>query len=182
MIGMAITTTAIWILADSTFFCKQESEAYRRFAQRFSRLLYTIGLVWMAAAGSWYILGTLPPEILEKALDEPWVKFSFAIAGGSALLPWILLVLKARGMSVAAVWFAVALQLLVITSNAISRQWVQIAEIERFMPLSRDPVNWQWSPLVVFLLLFLLGLSTIGWMVRTILKVPPLGANEPRVE
>lgn len=170
MFGMALTTTAVWILIDKQYFCRRESEGYRQYASKFAAALYTVGIIWMAGAGSWYILGTLPVEIFDRAMATSWVKFFFALAGCSALAPWTWILLKRNAMSKSAIWVSAALQLVVITSNAISRQWVQIAEIERFMPLSRDAVNWQWSPMVVFLVLFAVGLIAIGWMVRKIIS------------
>lgn len=176
MFGMALTTTALWILVDQQYFCAHESSEYRQYAPKAAAVLYTVGILWMAGAGSWYIMGTLPSEIFDKAMTHPWVKFFFALAGFSALAPWAWILIKRNGASKSSVWVAAALQLIVIVSNAVSRQWVQVAEIERFMPLSRDPVNWQWSPLIVFLLLFVVGLTVIGWMVKKIISLP---ASEP---
>ena len=171
MIGIAITTTAVWLLIDNQFFSPRESEEYRKFLPGFSLILYSIGIVWMGVAGAWYILKALPHEIYDLAMNTPWVKVSFGIAGFSALVPWLWILLKRKSMNRFEVWVAVILQMVVIVSNAISRQWVQVAEIERTMLLHRDPVNLQWSSIIVFLLLLTCGVLTIVWMVRRILAV-----------
>ena len=173
MIGIAITTTAVWIVVDARFSRVQQSTDYCKYVNKFSSTLYTIGLIWMFGSGSWYILGALSDQIFNQAMQTSWVKIIFGLAGFSAIVPWLWLIVKSNFESPSSVWVIVCLQLIVIVSNAISRQWVQIAEIERFMPLSRDPVNWQWSPLIVFLVLFISSLFVIAWMVRRIVKLPP---------
>lgn len=172
MLGIAITTTSVWLLIDRQFFCSTETEEYRNFVPTFVAILYTLGILWMGISGSWYIWGALPESIFKQAMNIPWVKSLFAFAGVSAIFPWLWILIRRNSMSLSATWIAAGLQLMVIVSNALSRQWVQIAEISRFMPITRDPVNWQWSPLIVFLVLFVLGLGVIVWMLKKIIALP----------
>ena len=75
MFGLALGTTAVWLLVDAFWLAgKTADEAYRQWALSFARKLYTLSLLWAAAAGTWYVFGTWPAE-LRKTM------FSWAAAG-----------------------------------------------------------------------------------------------------
>ena len=40
-------------------------EAYRQWAWGFARKLYTVGMIWAAAAGSWYVFGTWSADLAQ---------------------------------------------------------------------------------------------------------------------
>ena len=56
--------------------------------------------------------------------------------------------------------------------NAASRQVVQHLELARYFDISKQPIETQWSPLVIFLIAFVLGLGVIAWMIRQVWKLP----------
>jgi hypothetical protein len=64
-----------------------------------------------------------------------------------------------------------AAQLGVLAVNATSRQVVQNLNLAEFFQWSDQPVH-QWSPLVVFLVLFVVGLGVVVWMIAQVVKTP----------
>jgi hypothetical protein len=60
---------------------------------------------------------------------------------------------------------AAAAQIAVLALNGASRQVVQNAELRRFLDVTAGRVEVQWSPLVLFVVLFVAGLAVVGWMV-----------------
>ncbi len=68
-------------------------------------------------------------------------------------------------------------QFVVITLNAISRQWVQNTELLRYSDVSKLAVNTQWSPMILFLILFVIGIAVVGWMISKIIAVEKQTGN-----
>jgi hypothetical protein len=170
MFGMALMTTSSYIAIDSGLFAGKEDPAYRHWACKFAFKPYLIGLVWYGAAATWYILGTWPQDVRSLMMSGPWT----FLTGLTAIMPVvtfaILIVISrmesiTRGMVIA----VGSTQLLVLASNAISRQVVQNAELGRYFDVTDEVVNTQWSPLIVFLLLFVAGVALIVWMLRQLL-------------
>jgi hypothetical protein len=54
--------------------------------------------------------------------------------------------------------------------HAISRQIVQNLELAPYLLLGAEPLKVQWSPLVLFLLLFVIGVGVLVWMVAQVVK------------
>ncbi len=164
MFGLALLTTAAYILVDTAFFAGREQAAYRAWARRFALRVSTIGVIWFGATGSWYFFGSLGAEIRSMLLGSPLVILT-ALTALSPGLPWLLTVLgvghEGRGLALAA---AVA-QYGVLALNAISRQIVQNAELAPAVDVTAQPVNLQLSPMVVFLALFVAGVGIVYWMV-----------------
>ncbi|MHB9045623.1 MAG: hypothetical protein ACYC35_06725 [Pirellulales bacterium] len=171
MFGLALTTTAAWLAVDAAWLAWREDAEYRRWANRVAPLVYTAGMIWFAAAGSWYVFGTWPPELRAKMFAPGLLPMTVmtAIAPG---LPWLLLIARRQGaggrLSAAAVGLA---QFGVLAVNAGSRQVVQKAELSRFTAIGADPVHVQWSPLILFLVLFVAGLGVVLWMVGKVVAV-----------
>ena len=66
---------------------------------------------------------------------------------------------------------AVALgQFGVLGINAVSRQVVQNLNLKPFLDVAAQPEDVQWGPLVMFLIVFVLGLAVVGWMLAQVLK------------
>lgn len=164
MFGLALTTTAAYIFLDAGVFAGGESDGYRAWARRFAFGLYAVGIVWFALAGTWYIFEALPASDRETLLRGSGLVLTAltALAPGG---PWLLMLALRRrpgrggAISVAAAQFAV------LALNAVSRQSLQNIELAPFLDLAAVPVNIQWSPLILFLLLFVGGLGLVVWMV-----------------
>ncbi len=66
-------------------------------------------------------------------------------------------------------------QFAVLGINAVSRQVVQNLELNSVAKFSitKQPEAVQWSPLVFFLAVFVLGLAVVAWMIFQVAKLPP---------
>lgn len=172
MFGLAITTTAVFIAFDAVFFKRKDtSEDYRRWAARFVFLLYLVGLIWFVAMGTWYMYHLLERGIVLEAVRHPFMNFIFNLTAVSPGAVLIVLYTMRKGLKQRIVILAAILQVVVLSLNAVSRQWMQNFEVFRYEDVSKLPVNIQWSPMIVFLILFVIGLAVVGWMIAKIAAV-----------
>ena len=173
MFGLALGTTAMWVLVDAFWLAgKTADEAYRQWALSFARKLYTVAMLWAAAAGTWYVFGTWPAE-LRKTMFE-WPLGLLTVVTGMAMgSPWLLIMTAnwcpAKRATVAAVAFS---QFGVLGINAASRQVVQNLSLKPFFDVAAVPEHVQWGPLVMFLVVFVLGLAVVAWMLAQVLRAP----------
>ncbi|MBN1395011.1 MAG: hypothetical protein JW959_08305 [Pirellulales bacterium] len=176
MFGLALQTTAAWLLFDAEWLggmaavpaaAKQLDDNYRRWAWGFAKKLYTVGLIWFAAAGSWYVFGSWTPELRESMFAWPLVLLAVlpAIAPG---LSWLLVCFGGRTKAIALLAFLA--QFCVLAVNALSRQFVQNLNLKPYWDVYSLPEDIQWGPLAMFLIVFVIGLGVIGWMVAQIRK------------
>jgi hypothetical protein len=170
MFGLALTTVAAYIVVDTAFFAGQESDDYRRWAATFAPKLATLGLVWFAITGSWYIFGTLRADVRGVLLGVPWLILTVLTALGPGL-PWLLIMAQRQGITRRFAVFTALAQFGVLALNAVSRQFVQNAELGTFLNVAAEPVNTQWSPMIVFLVLFVVGLGIVTWMLSKVIAV-----------
>jgi hypothetical protein len=181
MFGLALCTTAAWAMFDAGWFARRESPQYRVWAKRFSLKLYTAGILWFAAAGSWYVFATWSPELRTAMFRWPWCVLTIVTALSPGL-PWLVIWRSQGTVPFTGRGFAslVALaQFGVLGLNAVSRQVVQNLELSRYYNIfnpRQAPEQVQWSPLIVFLAAFVLGLALVAWMIAQVAKLPPEGA------
>jgi hypothetical protein len=181
MFGLALTTTGVWAALDSAWFARRESDAYRQWAKQFSWKLYTLGAVWFAVAGSWYSFGTWPAATKHAMFQSPWVLLTAATAAAVGL-PWLLLLVAWRRQGgVGRGWASLVglAQFGVLGINAASRQVVQHLEIRPYYNIVPQPTDVQWWPLVIFLVVFLLGLGLVAWMIQQVRNLPPEQEADP---
>lgn len=177
MFGLALTTTSAWIAFDTVVFAGSQGVAYRRWAAAFAGRLGLVGVIWSAAAGSWYILGALDPALRSRLLEPPLAVLTLATAL-APLLSWLWILVVARRISrqaggVPRSWGIAALlvQLFAVLGlNAVSRQILQNAELAPYVDVTAEPVNLQWSPLILFLVLFVAGIVLVTWMLRQAIR------------
>ncbi len=189
MFGLALQTTAVWALFDAEWLAgktavpaaaKQSGNApaaakqsadddYRRWAWGFAKKLYTVGLVWAAAAGSWYVFGAWSAELRGTMFAWPLMPLTVltAIASG---LPWLLIFFGRRTRSMALL--AAFAQFGVLGINAVSRQVVQNLSLKPFWDVYSLPEDVQWGPLAMFLAAFVVGMTVVIWMLAQIGKCP----------
>jgi hypothetical protein len=167
MIGMALMTTSAYVAIDSGLFARKEDDDYRQWAARFAYKPYLIGLLWYGISSLWYIFGTWPNDLQNLMLSGNWLILT-ALTAAMPVVTWIILLATSRKGRVARhLGLLIGLaQFLVLTTNAISRQVVQNAELARYFDVTDETVRTQWSPLFVFLGLFLIGIGVIIWMLR----------------
>jgi hypothetical protein len=169
MFGLALTTTAAYVAIDTGFFASGETPEYRRWAIRLALILSTVGNIWVAGMGSWYFFGALSAEVRAAQLASPMIVLTLLTAAGTGL-PWLLMLLAQRGLKP---WLALRIglaQLGALGLHAVSRQTVQNLELARYLQVGAEPVNVEWSPLLLFLLLFVGGIGVIVWMVAQVVK------------
>nr|BAL58464.1 hypothetical conserved protein [Candidatus Acetothermum autotrophicum] len=95
MFGLALTTVAAYTVFDAGVFARRESPEYKSWAAGFAFTLYTVGLVWFAAMGSWYVFGTWPADARAQMLSMPLGILTALTALGPGL-PWLLLLAQRR--------------------------------------------------------------------------------------
>ncbi|MCS7306640.1 MAG: hypothetical protein NZ602_16220 [Thermoguttaceae bacterium] len=163
--SLAWTTLVVWLVVDTAWRASQPSDPYRNWVTGTSWKLYLAGAVGFAIFGSWY-LHTWSAEVRAAMFSWPMVVLTVltAISPGPVWLGlgWSAWQGRPPGRTLA-VGLALG-QLAVLALNATSRQVVQNLELGRFYAVSQQPQSIQWSPMVVFLLLFVLGAAVLGWM------------------
>ena len=181
MFGIAMMTTAVYILYDAFYFKKTStSNSYKSWSVKFAFGFFTLGMIWFAVMGSWYIFGTLDKFTLDRVGNTPLVLVIFILTAISPGAPWIAMLLMREKVKSnllptnKLVITAMIAQFIVITFNAISRQWVQNTELLRYSDVSKLAVNTQWSPMIAFLILFVIGLGVVGWMLTRISRIKEL--------
>lgn len=171
MFGLALQTTAVWLLVDVEWLdSSSANDDYRRWAWGFAKKLYMFGLVWFAAAGSWYVFGTWSADLYESMFQWPVLAVTVATALAPGL-PWLLMMVGGRRRAV--VVFIALAQFGVLGVNAVSRQVVQNFELAPFWDVYSMPEDVQWGPLIMFLVVFVVGLGVIGWMIAQIKNCKP---------
>lgn len=174
MFGLALTTTAAWVVVDAGWFAGRESDDYHRWVRRFAWKLYLLGIAWFAVAGSWYVFGTWSAATKEVMLKKPWIVLTAATALAPGMA-WLLLLLSGRnggrvGRPLAAL-VGVA-QFGVVLLNAVSRQIVQHLEIGATYNIFEQPARVQWAPLAIFVSVAALALFVVGWLVFQVARLP----------
>ncbi len=195
MFGLALGTTAVWVLVDAVFLTRGTTDdAYQGWAWGFARKLYTFGMIWAAAAGSWYVFHAWPTALRETMFQWPLVVLTVATAVAPGL-PWLLMMTaglcsakRATGdcpnfrlsengtvpFRIRAIVTTVALsQFCVLGLNAVSRQIVQNINLKLYLDVSAQPTDVQWGPLAMFLIVFVIGLFVVGWMIAQVVKCKP---------
>ena len=160
MFGLALGTTAVWVLIDAFFLTGNPDDAYRQWAVGFARKLYTFGMCWAAAAGAWYVFGAWSDGLRAQMFHWPLVALTVATALAPGL-PWLLTMKVQNRATIAAIALC---QFGVLGINAASRQIVQNLNLQPFFDVSAQPIDVEWGPLAMFLVVFLIGLGVVGWM------------------
>jgi hypothetical protein len=170
MFGLALGTTAVWVLVDTVFFHRDAAEDYKRWAWNFAKILYTVGLIWTAAAGTWYVFGTWSEELRKTMFAFPTVLLT-VLTGLAMGLPWIMIVTQrlcpAKRPLVAGIALA---QVGVLGINAVSRQVVQNINLSAVFDIFSQKIDVQWGPMAMFLVAFVIGLGVLAWMLVKVVK------------
>ncbi len=171
MFGLALGTTAVWMVVDAAWLRgrgreeQEENEDYRQWAGGFALKLYTVGAVWAAAAGTWYVFGTWSGELFRAMFRWPVVVLTVLTAVSPGLVWLVLLLGRWQGTSRLIVVTAALGQIVVLALNAVSRQVVQNLNLLGCLDLAREPGPVEFGPLAMFLVTFVIGLGVVVWMV-----------------
>lgn len=171
MFGLALTTTAAYIIIDSGFFAESEKDNYKKWAPDFALKMYLAGILWFAAAGSWYFFGALNPAVRAHQLGGNLFILT-ALTAVAPGIPFVLILLFRKSLTKVKALLIGLTQFVVLALNAISRQIVQNRELSAYIDVTGEKVNIQWSPLIIFLLLFVIGVGIVVWMIMQVAKSP----------
>ena len=103
-------------------------------------------------------------------LSGGWLPLTL-LTGAAPAFVWLLMLLRRNGLTPGFGWSLAGAQFLALGLNGVARQVVQNAELRPWLDVTAEPVQAQWSPLVVFLLLFVAGAGLLAWMVRQVVAV-----------
>ena len=170
MFGLALLTTAVYITLDAVFFVKGQGYEYRLWQAGIGFKVYTFGMIVFVLMGSWYLFGSLPGEILKTVLSDFKIASLMLLTAVSPGVVWLAVYKASRFLKSFFALLALVGQLGVLILNALSRQWVQNQELLPFFNPSKLKVVTQWSPMIVFLSLFAVGIVIIAWMLVQWLK------------
>lgn len=167
--GLAITTCAAYFVFDAWYFAGREKPQYRLWVPKFSAGLYVLGLIVHAIGAAWY-MSALGAEARAYLLGPTLMPLTL-LAGVFPLLPFIA-ILAQRGGARPVLALAAGLgQFLALGLHAMVRQALQNWTLSRYLDVTAEQVNIQWSPLLMFLVSFVLGLGVIFWMLAQVSAV-----------
>ena len=200
MFGLAMTTVAFWTVFDAMVLIPkrkedmlEESQAndnYRHWAGTFAMIIAWLGGAIATISFYQYVdfVKTNPATAAIFAEDAaPLFRQLLGMAMVTPFLAAVVLTIAKLlrfGRYVTVITVALV-QMLALATFAIVRQWVQNVETSQIVPIAKLSENTQLtpiytSPLVVFLVLFVVGAIVIGWMIRQMVIASKL-AQKPNV-
>lgn len=167
MFSLGLMTTGVWAAFDSHFLCKnnEENEQYRRWTVKLTTVVVLIGyLIFCSVAipsdsAFFEVVRTAYP-----VLDHFSLRHVAALGFGLILIAIFAAFSKTTAKKY--VLGMTVMQILILAGFGILRQIGQNTGVANYVDVSKIPTDIQWTPLVSFLVLFVIGLLTIVWMVR----------------
>ena len=167
MFGMALMTVSAYIAIDCGFLGRKMEADYRKWATGFAYKPYLVGLIWYGAAAAWYMFGAWPDDLRTLIFSASWLPLTILTAVTPVIVAAILIAASRKeAVSPRLALVVGVVQFLVLAFNAVSRQVVQNAELGRYFDVTAEQVKTQWSPMILFLVLFVIGVGIIIWMLR----------------
>lgn len=173
--GMGLMTVAVWSLVDGSFFDKKGTAEYRRWLARFSLVIGVIGAIVYASAGTGYVFGTWPKTVFSYMWSGWRLPLTLLTGASPGLVVAVLLWIAFQGISRGYALIAVLAQLIVLSTNAISRQLVQNLELTPLVSISQLTTKPDWGPMALFLVSFGVGLVIVGWMLQQVVRAERAG-------
>jgi len=176
MFGLALETTAAWLVFDAFWLSKRrDNPEQTQWTWRFARRLYTLGMLWFVAAGSWYVFGSWTEELRRTMFRWPFWPLTL-LAAISAGLPWLLIMTAERRPYKRLLSALIALgQIGVLLANAVSRQAVQNVNLKPYWDVFAQTTAIQWGPILLFLVTLCIGAVVVAWMLVQLKRRPALG-------
>ena len=176
--GIAMVTTAVWALIDSFWLSgscgRADGEAVQNrqnWSLQFASYVGLTGAALATCAYNYYLMKVISPEVYSSLRLYPYVYLT-SLSCGVFLIPIILISLTKLVSCRKAMVAVVALsQVGAVAVFATVRQWIQHLEIARLVNAAKLPESTQWSPLLLFLVIFALGLVVCVWMVSRVVNL-----------
>jgi cytochrome bd-type quinol oxidase subunit 2 len=170
MFGLALGTTAVWAVVDAAWLGRHESAEYKHWARQFALRTAFLGAGWATIAGSWYVL-TWSAEVRSEMFGLPTILLTLLTAVSPCYAAALLWFWRKREIGPREVAAVAGVQFVTLALNAISRQIVQNVELgaRLFHPADR-PGQFDWGPLALFLITFLIGAAVVAWILRELSK------------
>lgn len=167
MFGLGLITTGVWATFDSHFLLRSHDP---RLPERYRQWTTTLALL-LTFFGAVLLTGT---ESAVKSNSETFLPLSAAYPyfGWVVLLACVtfVLFLLSKITSVLFVALAAVIQFTTLALFGIIRQIGQNDGIAMLGNVAKLPAAVQWDTLIVFLIVFLLGVGVIVWMVMQCMK------------
>jgi hypothetical protein len=167
--GLALTTCAAYFVFDAGWLAGREAADYSQWVVRFAGWLYLLGLALHGVGAMWY-LQAIGPAARTYLASSSMLSLTIA-AAVFPLLPLVLVLLQRRTARPALAFAAAAAQFIALGLHAVVRQALQNWQLARYLDVAAEPVRIQWSPLAMFLVVFLMGLGVIVWMLAKVAAV-----------
>jgi hypothetical protein len=174
MFGLGLLTTAVWAVVDSHLLLRpnpngepgaivpgNDVPAYQRWTITLAVILSFLGVIVLTGTES-----QVKGENASAALKTVYPYFGYIVLLAS--LVFVSFALAKRSKKFLCV--AGTLHLLTLAGFGILRQIGQNAGVAPFVDVSQLQTSVQWSPLIAFLIVFLLGVGLILWMVKQAAK------------
>lgn len=157
VIGMAFGTLAAYFVAVAEWFAKgaEDKNDLRKLAS-----LYLLG------AFIYFVAGVLYATSIIGEIPLLW----FTVAGASLLAGVLLSVAYWNKPHRATAVALIVAQLMVLASNAIARQWVQVSELLKWYDPAKTPVRGEWGSFALFIVTLLAAIVIISWIVKVALR------------
>jgi hypothetical protein len=166
MFALGLMTTAVWGQLLPFFpageYESAEAEAkYRRWCAGLSQFLSIFAAVILVAVEG---LIKQPTAAEHVKIMYPYFGFVLFPVFLTVILCFVSLWQRTFGI------IAVAVHFLTLAGFGVVRQVGQNTGVVSFVDVSKIPEQVQWSPLISFLIIFVLGLGVIAWMVKQCFK------------
>lgn len=153
----------------------KSDESFGRWAVRYGGLWFVIGTVVQYATGIWFLLA-LKKDLMMIFMGGNGV--ATAVFGISVLLSLVSLILillsfnaqNPRPLSI----FGIVLLFLTIVGMAVMRDILRDAYLSDYFKPEQFEVQPQISVLIVFGIVFIAGLITVGYMLNKVIKAKPV--------
>jgi hypothetical protein len=150
----------------------------------FRNWLIRHGANWFAIAtainiviGSWFLLA-LPPHVLPALMQSipavTLITLTFLLAIGA--IAHLLLAKNGGDKSARRAVVGIGMTVATVAAMIFVRDMVRTAYLQPHYRLSDLPIQPQWGIIALFLLLFVAGLATLGWMLRKLATAEPQAA------
>jgi hypothetical protein len=158
MVGLSFGTLAAYLALDGEVFTA--NAAYKNEARRLVAPLYLLGFVIFAGAALVYA-----PAVKESL--PQWLWF---FAGGCMPVGALLAIIHWRRPGKQIACSLILVQFIALLANALARQSVQSRSLERWARVDAMPVRGDWDSLVLFFVVLLIVLFSLGWLARVVLR------------